>query len=384
MPTSNLPRPPLTGVRVLEFEALGPVPFAAMLLGQMGAEVVRIVRPGSLAAPFMPGSDCNEIERHRVCDLVLDLKRDDARALVLALLQRHDVLIEGYRPGVMERLGLGPEPALLAQPALVYGRMTGWGRHGPLAQRAGHDINYIGLTGALHAIGRRGEAPVPPLSLVGDYGGGAMFLVAGVLAALVGTRGGSRGTVVDAAIVDGVTLMLASVWARFAQGAWQDQRGCNLLDGGAPFYDTYRTRDARYMAVGALEPKFFDALSRALGLHAQWHAGNQLDRAGWPAMRSAFAAAFGSETQTHWQTVFEAVDACVSPVLSLAEAVRHPQNISRGVHRREGEATLPSVAPRFDDVEHATPRFDSDNWLRSLHLSTAQADHLASCIRRRN
>lgn len=380
MQPSSQPRPPLSGVRVLEFEALGPVPFAAMLLGQMGAEVVRIVRPTSHAAAFMPGSDCNEIDRHRVCDLALDLKREDARALVLALLQRHDVLIEGYRPGVMERLGLGPEPALRAQPALVYGRMTGWGQYGPLAQRAGHDINYIGLTGALHAVGRGGDAPVPPLSLVGDYGGGAMFLVAGVLAGLVGVRAGGRGTVVDAAIVDGVTLMLASVWARLAQGAWQDQRGSNLLDGGAPFYDTYPTRDSRYMAVGALEPKFFDALSRGLGLQARWHAGNQMDRAGWPAMRSAFACAFATETQAHWLKVFEGADACVSPVLSLAEAPLHPQNLSRGTHRREGAATLPSAAPRFDGAEHATSAVTPDDWLRGLRLPAAQAEQLATCI----
>jgi len=382
MPTSSQPRSPLTGVRVLEFEALGPVPFAAMMLGQMGAEVVRIVRPKGHATPFMPGSDCNEIDRHRVCELALDLKREDARALVLALLQRHDVLIEGYRPGVMERLGLGPDPALRVQPALVYGRMTGWGQDGPLAQTAGHDINYIGLTGALHAIGRRGDSPVPPLSLIGDYGGGAMFLVAGVLAGLVSTRGGGRGTVIDAAIVDGVTLMLASVWARFAQGTWRDDRGCNMLDGGAPFYDTYRTRDGRYMAVGALEPRFFDALTHGLGLHGQWHAGNQMDRAGWPSMRGALAAAFGSETQNHWQKVFESVDACVSPVLSLAEAASHPHNISRGVHRREGEATLPSVAPRFGGSVHATSRADADEWLRSLQLPAAQTDQLATCMRR--
>lgn len=372
---------PLTGVRVLEFDGLGPVPFAAMMLGQMGAQVVRVVRPEGEATPFMPGSAANVLGQNRVCDLMLDLKRDEARELVLALLRRHDVLIEGFRPGVMERLGLGPEIALEAQPALVYGRMTGWGRDGPLAQRVGHDINYIGLTGALHAIGRNGQAPVPPLSLVGDYGGGAMFLVAGVLAALVGTRSGGRGTVVDAAIVDGVTLMLASVWARLAQGTWQDDRGCNLLDGGAPFYDTYRTRDSLYMAVGALEPRFFDALTRGLGLNALWHMGNQMDRTGWPAMRSAFATVFGNETQAHWQKVFESVDACVSPVLSLGEAPLHPQNLSRGAHRREGCATLPAAAPRFVGAEHGAPPVNPDDWLRGLQLPKEQADRLASCMR---
>lgn len=359
--------PALAGVRVVEMEGLGPAPFAAMMLGDLGADVVRIRRPGRHAPAFMPSGEANALERGRCATLELDLKDEAHRLALLALIGSSDVLIEGFRPGVMERLGLGPEVCLRQRPALVYGRMSGWGQTGPWARRAGHDINYIAATGALHAIGRRGDGPVPPLSLVGDYGGGALFLVVGVLSALLGARQTGRGRVVDAAIVDGVSLLLASVWGRFSTGTWRDVRGTNLLDGGAPFYGVYATRDGDHVAVGALEPQFFDELCRGLGLYPEWNAAVQMDEAQWPRMRADFERVFAAHPRDHWLRRFDAVDACVSPVLSLSEAAGNEHLRARGVLQRAGGFVLPAPAPRTGGV---APRMDFDDVLRELAMPT--------------
>jgi len=280
------------------------------------------------------------------------------------------VLIEGFRPGVMERLGLGPEPCLAANPRLVYARMTGWGQEGPLAASAGHDINYLAITGALHAIGRRGQAPVPPLSLVGDYGGGGMLLVVGILAALLDRRSTGIGQVVDAAIVDGVAQLLNSIWSRLSDGSWTDARGENLLDSGAPFYDVYETRDGKYVAVGAIEPQFFENLVRTLELSGHWGPGNQNDRSRWGDLRDELAAAFRGRTRDEWARIFSNVDACVSPVLSLSEAPEDPQNASRRVHLHAQGALQAASAPRFSKFGRPAPesrrRADIGEYLASV------------------
>ncbi|HQT87447.1 MAG TPA: CaiB/BaiF CoA-transferase family protein [Acidiphilium sp.] len=337
---------PLAGVRVIEIEALGPVPFCAMMLADLGAEIVQIRRPDKPQLIAVP-PERDPVQRGRTV-VVLDLKSEVGRAAVQPYLARADILIEGFRPGVMERLGLGPEPVRAAYPRLIYGRMTGFGQSGPLAARAGHDLTYLALTGALHAIGRAGERPVPPLNLVADYGGGAMLLAVGLLAALVQRGVSGRGCVVDAAMIDGASLLMTPCYAMLANHVWADQRGVNLLDGGAPFYDTYETADGRYVAVAALEPQFFARLATTLALD-QDLAGRQYDRQSWPGLRAALTAKFRSETRDYWAALFEPLDACVAPVLSLQEAVLHPHNQARGVHVREDAGVRPAAAPRFAD-----------------------------------
>jgi alpha-methylacyl-CoA racemase len=366
--------PALAGVRVIEIESLGPAPFAAMILADLGAEVIRIRRPGGGAPRFMPAGEANAVDRGRCGTIELDLKKADHRDALLELLGESDVLLEGFRPGVMERLDLGPEVCFGVRPALVYGRMTGWGQAGPWADRAGHDINYIAATGALHAIGRAGQGPVPPLSLVGDYGGGAMFLLVGVLSALNSARNTGRGRVVDAAIVDGVSLMMSTVWGRFSAGQWKDERGSNLLDGGAPFYDVYCTADGGYLAVGALEPQFFDNLCRVLGLLSRWHRGNQMREEGWGRMRAEFTSAFASRTRNEWALAFEGVDACVSPVLSLTEASSNEHIQSRHCLQEVEGVVMPGPAPRMGNAPaHCPPLIDL---LRSARMSAASCELL--------
>ncbi|WP_152223736.1 CaiB/BaiF CoA-transferase family protein [Pseudomonas sp. SCB32] len=346
----------LSGIRVLEFEAIGPAPFGTMLLADMGADVIRIDRP--LAhddlGPKMSGPKVDITGRGRR-SVTLDLKRPGSAAVALDLIEHADVLIEGFRPGTMERLGLGPEHALARNPKLVYGRMTGWGQHGPLAQRAGHDINYIALSGVLSGIGPVAGRPVPPLNLLGDYGGGGMLLAMGVLAALLNVQRGGAGQVVDAAMAEGAAQLGSVIWGLLASGNWREERGSNLLDGGAPWYDTYRTLDGRYMAIGPVEGRFYAELLDKLGLVAA-DLPPQHDRKGWPRLREAFIHAFLQRTRDEWCAIFDGSDACVAPVLGFAEAAGHPHARARGSFMEVGGVVQPAPAPRFLGTPGAIPR----------------------------
>nr|WP_036342432.1 CaiB/BaiF CoA-transferase family protein [Micromonospora purpureochromogenes] len=335
---------PLTGVRVVELAGIGPGPFAAMLLADLGADVIRVDRPEPGALPA--GDPGRNLLNRGKRSVVVDLKHPDGAEVVLELAARAAILIEGWRPGVAERLGVGPEAALARNPALVYGRMTGWGQHGPLAHAAGHDIGYIAVAGALHPIGRAGGPPQIPLNLVGDFGGGALYLVVGVLAALHVARSTGHGQVVDAAIVDGAAHLTTPFAGLLAQGAWRAERGRNLLDGGAPFYDVYATADGGHMAVGALEPQFYAELLRLLGL-ADADLPAQHDVAGWPVLRARFAEVFAGRTRDEWAAVFDGTDACVAPVLSLTEAQDHPHLVARGTYEEHFGVRQPAVAPRL-------------------------------------
>ncbi|MFD5118634.1 CaiB/BaiF CoA transferase family protein [Streptomyces sp. NPDC058385] len=337
---------PLAGVRVVELAGIGPGPFAAMLLADLGADVVRVDRPGGAGLAIDPEYDITNRNKRSV---VIDLKADDGPARVLDLVAKADVLIEGYRPGVAERLGVGPDDCHARNPRLVYGRMTGWGQEGPLAQRAGHDIAYIALTGTLGMIGRPDEPPTVPANLVGDFAGGSLYLVVGILAALHHARDTGAGQVVDAAIVDGASHLAAMIHGMLAAGGWQDRRGSNLLDGGCPFYGTYETSDGQYMAVGALEQQFYDEFIALLGIEGAVPARKDLAR--WGELRDAVAARFKTRTREDWTAVFEGSDACVAPVLSLREAPGHPHLAARGTFTDHGGITQPAPAPRFS----ATP-----------------------------
>jgi alpha-methylacyl-CoA racemase len=334
---------PLRGLRVVELAGIGPGPFAAMLLADLGADVVRVDRPG-------PGSPLAVDPSHDLLNrgkrsVTADLKRDRDRELVLALTDRADALIEGFRPGVAERLGVGPEAVLARNPRLVYGRMTGWGQDGPLATSAGHDITYLAVTGALHAIGRAGGPPQVPANLLGDFAGGSLYLVVGLLAALREAGRTGRGQVVDAAITDGAVHLTTLLYGLSAAGRWRDERGVNLLDTGAPFYDVYPARDGGYLAVGALEPQFYAEFIRLLAPGDDLPG--QYDRARWPELRARLATAFATRTREEWAEVFEGTEACVAPVLSLAEAAEHPQLASRGTFERRDGVVQPAAAPRF-------------------------------------
>ncbi|MFH8791412.1 CaiB/BaiF CoA transferase family protein [Streptomyces sp. NPDC017941] len=337
---------PLTGVRVVELAGIGPGPFAAMLLADLGADVVRVDRPGGPGLAIDPAHDVTNRNKRSV---VVDLKTPGGVDRVLDLAARADVLVEGYRPGVAERLGVGPEACHARNPALVYGRMTGWGQEGPLAPRAGHDISYIALTGTLGMIGNAGEPPAVPANLVGDYAGGSLYLVVGVLAALHHARATGTGQVVDAAIVDGAAHLASMIHGMVAAGGWQDRRGANLLDGGCPFYGTYETADGEYMAVGALEQRFYDEFTELIGLRDLAPARRDLAR--WGELREAVAARFRTRTRAEWTALFEGTDACVAPVLSLREAPHHPHLAARGTFTDHGGITQPAPAPRFS----ATP-----------------------------
>ena len=345
---------PLRGVKVVEIQGLGPTPFAAMWLADMGADVVRIQRPN--LKPLIP-QKVDVLNRGRgfvELDLKSPAERDHARTLV----GRADMLIEGMRPGVMERLGLGPEHVAAINPKLVYGRMTGWGQSGPLAQAAGHDINYIAITGALHAIG--GEHPVPPLNLLGDFGGGGMYLVAGMLAALHAARETGQGAVVDAAITDGTAHLMAMIYSMHGSGLWVDTREANLLDGGAPFYTVYECACGGHMSVGALEAKFYAELLDRIGL-ADAGLPAQMDIEGWPKLRTAFADRFMTKTRDEWAALLEGTDACCAPVLSLKEAPHHPHNRARGSFTDISDVTQPAVAPQLSHYPgHATAGEDND------------------------
>jgi len=334
---------PLDGVRVVELAGLGPAPFAGMLLADLGAEVLRVDRPGGSGVPGDPRHDLLGRGKRSV---LLDLKRPEAAAVVQRLARRADALIEGFRPGVAERLGLGPADCHAVNPALVYGRMTGWGQDGPLAGTAGHDIAYLGLSGVLHAIGPA-DRPVPPLNLLGDYGGGGMLLAVGVLAGLWHARATGEGQVVDASIVDGAALLATQVFGLLHAGAWRDARESNLLDGAAPNYGIYRTADNEHLAVGPLEPRFWAEFAARLG--GLPPDADPYDRDGWPALRERIAARVASRTRDEWLAVFDGTDACVAPVLSLGEAAAdgHPQLAARATYVTAHGVRQPAPAPRF-------------------------------------
>ncbi|MCU1671440.1 MAG: carnitine dehydratase [Blastococcus sp.] len=334
---------PLDGVRVVELGGIGPGPHAGMVLADLGADVVRVDRPE-------PGVEMIEPERDFVLrnrrSVLADLKSGPGRELVLSLAGRADVLVEGFRPGVAERLGVGPEDCHARNSRLVYGRITGWGQDGPLARTAGHDINYLALTGVLAALARPDAAPFPPLNLVADIGGGSMFLVTGVLAALLHAERTGRGHIVDAAMVDGVTSMMAMYWTLIEQGRWSADAGTNMTDGGSPFYNVYECADGGHMVVGAVEAKFYARVVATLGLDASTLP-DQMDREAWPAVRERFAAAFRSRTRDEWAREFASVDACVTPVLSLDEASCHPHIVERGTVTERHGVRQPAPAPRF-------------------------------------
>lgn len=334
---------PLAGISVIEFEAIGPVPYACSLLADLGASVTRIVRPeGSKNA--LPGN-LADMGAGDGTEIALDLKQAEGVAAARSLIDEADVMVEGFRPGTVERLGLGPDVVCETSPGLIFTRVTGWGQDGPYATMAGHDINYIGLAGALHAIGPP-DRPIPPLNLLGDYAGGALYAVIGILAALHERSRTGRGQVIDAAMVDGASCLLAPIRTMQQIGMWSDERQTNLLDGGAPFYRTYRTGDGEFVAVGALEPAFFDALLVGLGIDPA-SIPDRLDQRSWPEITSVFESAFASKTQAEWQDIFDGTDACVTPVLRLSEMDDHPHNAHRRAIIDDDGIARPTPAPRF-------------------------------------
>jgi alpha-methylacyl-CoA racemase len=343
-------RGPLTGLRVVEIAGIGPGPFAGMMLADAGADVIRVDRAD--AGPSVAGTGPLDVVGRGRRSVAVDLKRPEGVEVVLRLAERSDVLFEGFRPGVAERLGIGPEPCLARNPALVYGRMTGWGQDGPLAQAAGHDIAYIALAGALHLVGRPEEPPPPPVNVVGDYGGGGMLLAFGIVCAVLEARRTGRGQVVDAAIVDGTALLTSLFHGLRAGGRWTDARGAHLLDGGAPFYASYECADGRYVAVGALEPKFSAELLDRLGVPAHDDLRRRLyDPAAWPELRERLAVLFRTRTRDEWCALLEGTDACFAPVLTLGEAPAHAHNVARGTFAEVAGVVQPAPAPRFS----ATP-----------------------------
>jgi alpha-methylacyl-CoA racemase len=344
---------PLAGIRIVEIAGIGPGPFAGMLLADLGADVIRVERRGG---GFLSGSGSPQdlLSRGKRC-MCVDLKSADGVATVLDLMRGADALFEGMRPGVAERLGIGPDACLAVNPRLVYGRMTGWGQDGPMAREAGHDINYISLTGALHAMGRRGERPAIPLNLVGDFGGGGLVLAFGMLAALLEAKQSGRGQVVDAAMVDGASILLASIYGAHQTGFFTDERGTNLLDSGAHFYEVYETQDGRYVSVGAIEPQFYAALLEGLGL-AHEELPHQMDRSSWPAMKARLQEIFRTRTRDAWCAHFAGRDACVAPVLAMSEVHEHPHNRARGTFFEAFGARHPHPAPRFGRTPGAVRR----------------------------
>jgi alpha-methylacyl-CoA racemase len=337
---------PLQGIKVVEFAGIGPGPFTAMLLSDMGADVVRIDRKGGRT----PSK--GEITYRGRPAIALDIKKPEAVEAALKLIESADALIEGFRPGVMERNGLGPDVCLKRNPKLVYGRMTGWGQTGPLAMAAGHDINYIALTGALHGIGNHGKKPVPPLNLVGDFGGGALYMAFGVVCGLLEAKKSGKGQVIDTAMTDGASSLMAMFYGMSAMGAWKDERGQNLLDSGAHFYDTYETKDGKYIALGSIEPQFYKELLEKAGLSDPAFQA-QMDRNAWPALKEKLTAAIKTKTRDEWDKAMLGSDVCYAPVLSLAEAPKHPHNVARKTFVEVDGVMQPAPAPRFSRTEPA-------------------------------
>ena len=350
---------PLQGVRVVEFAGIGPGPFAAMLLADMGADVIRIDRAAAVGRDKDP--QYSPTLRNRP-SIAIDLKHDDGRETALALIDRADILLEGFRPGVMERLGLGPDAVHARNPRLVYGRMTGWGQDGPIAHTAGHDINYIALSGALHAIGTADKGPVPPLNLVGDFGGGALYLVTGVLAALIEARTSGKGQVVDVSMVEGAASLMTMFYGLLASAnagsggerAWKEAREANFLDGGSHYYNVYETADGRHICIGSIEPQFYQLLLDTVGLTVD-DLGAQNDRGQWPANRDKLAAVFKRKTQAEWTEMMSDTDICFAPVLAMSEAPHHPHNAARGSFIEVAGVTQPGPAPKFSRTVPTTP-----------------------------
>jgi len=340
---------PLQGTKILEIAGIGPGPFAAMMLSDMGAEVVRIDRAQSVSGdnPAQPPGDLLNRGRRSVG---VDLKNPDGIETVLRLVERADALVEGFRPGVMERLGLGPDVCLARNSSLVYGRMTGWGQEGPIAHAAGHDINYIALAGTLHGIGREGEKPLPPLNLVGDFGGGGMLMAFGIVCALVERVKSGKGQVVDTAMVDGAAILATMMHGFKAIGMWKEERGTNLLDTGAHFYDTFETKDGEHVAIGSIEPQFYAQLLKLTGLDAE-DLPRQMDRTQWTAAKEKVTAVFKTKTRAEWNEIMEGTDVCYSPVLSMSEAYEHPHNVARKTFVEIAGVPQPAPAPRFSRTE---------------------------------
>lgn len=339
---------PLSGIRIIEIAGLGPGPFAAMMLADHGAEVIRVERDGAYLDHTDPLLRSRTIVHH-------DLKSESGKAAIRDLVRSADGLIEGFRPGVMERLGLGPDVLLADNPNLIYGRMTGWGQSGYYAERAGHDINYIGISGALNMIGRKDEAPVPPINLVGDFGGGGMMLAFGMVSALLAVKSGAKGQVIDCAMTDGSALLTAMMWGFRAKDMWQDQRGVNILDGAAPFYDTYTTSDGLYMAVGAIEPQFYAALLAGTDLASDPLFANQMDPSLWPAQKERLSEVFQTRTRDEWANIFDGIDACVTPVLGMEDAALAAHNTQRGTFISVNGVPQPAPAPRYSGTPCAMP-----------------------------
>jgi alpha-methylacyl-CoA racemase len=335
----------LSGYRVIELAGIGPGPMCAMLLSDMGADVLRIDRVADAGLGIAMDQKYSLLNRGRR-SVAFDLKKPEAIEAVLKLVEKADALIEGFRPGVTERLGLGPDDCLKRNPRIIYGRMTGWGQEGPLAHAAGHDINYIALSGALHSIGRKGEAPVPPLNLVGDFGGGALYLALGVVAGLLEAQKSGKGQVVDAAMVDGAASLMTAIYGMHGSGFWNNDRGDNILDTGAHYYDVYETKDGKHVAIGSIEAKFYAELLEKSGLKGE-KLPHQQDRSQWPAMKERLKTIFRAKTRDEWCKIMEGSDICFAPVLSMAEAPNHPHMKHRGTFVEEGGVTQPGPAPRF-------------------------------------
>ena len=343
---------PLVGVRVIEFAGIGPGPFCGMMLADHGADVIRIDRPGGLA---MIEDATREFLNRSRRSIAIDLKSEAGIALARELCAQADGVFEGNRPGVMERLGLGPEPLLEDNPRLVYGRMTGWGQDGPYAQTAGHDINYIALSGALHGVGTAGGRPVPPINLVGDFGGGGMMLAFGMVAAILHARASGQGQVIDCAMTEGSAILMALTYSLHAQGKWSDRRGENLFDSGTHYYNTYRTADDGYISLGSLEPQFYRELLERLGLSDDPDFRKQNDPKRWPALKERLDAIFARETRAYWCGIFEGSNVCFAPVMSMAEAPRPPHNVARRAFVEVNGATQPAPAPRFSKATDPAP-----------------------------
>jgi alpha-methylacyl-CoA racemase len=335
---------PLNGIKILEIAGIGPGPFAAMLLADLGAEVVRIDRAGSVRED--PKDNPADVMNRGRRNIAFDLKNPEARDALLRMVESADALIEGFRPGVMERLGLGPDVCLQRNPRLLYGRMTGFGQEGPMAQAAGHDINYIAMTGALHAIGHKGGRPVPPLNLVGDFGGGGLMLAFGIVCGLVERAQSGQGQVIDAAMVDGASTLMSFIYGMKALGAWNDERGTNLLDTASHFYDTYETSDGKHVSIGSIEPQFYAELLEKTGLAGE-EIPHQMDRSGWDSLKERLTGIFKSKTRDEWNAIMEGSDVCYAPVLSLEDAPKHPHNVARNTFIEIEGIVQPAPAPRF-------------------------------------